>query len=122
MQMRNALEVAVLPQGLYLRVMPFFGAGHPPVCIPWDAVTHVYRKETPTWNAMRLMVAVPEREKPIQMTLPGACLDDATSYLPPAQDGPVGPQYSWPVIALTVGKFVFVVVVAFVLTVWFTIL
>ena len=32
---RNCLHVSLLPQGLYISVVPLFGRGHAPLLIPW---------------------------------------------------------------------------------------
>jgi len=58
---RNALNIGTTSDALYLSVFPFFRLGHPPLLIPWSAITRVEQVSRWFWltDYYRLQVGSP---------------------------------------------------------------
>jgi len=42
---RSVLTIGVLPEGLYLAIIPPFNIGSPPLLIPWSKLHHIHRRK-----------------------------------------------------------------------------
>jgi hypothetical protein len=102
----NLFEIAAQPDGLYLTMPRPFAPGHPPLLIPWEAVTYRVRQKTWLRDWTQLFVSVGSEAEPVPITLDSSLLNAVHDQLPPIQPGEVRWIMSWSVIALRMGLFV----------------
>ena len=75
---KGCLNIGVTSQGLYLSVFPLFSLGHPPLLIPWSAVTRAEHTKFMFQEGYRLYIGSPLITK---MHLPKHALTDAVTVL-----------------------------------------
>lgn len=63
----NCLNVTLAKEGIHLSVVFLFRIGHPPVLIPWDAVTDVQAYDFLFFRWVRLILSVADTEVTIQL-------------------------------------------------------
>lgn len=54
------LTVILAPDGFFLKVMPFFRPGHPPLFIPWSEITERDSTRFLRWEMVRLRIGNPK--------------------------------------------------------------
>jgi hypothetical protein len=100
------LEVAARAEGLYLAMLPPFHLKHPPLLIPWNAITHGVRQQRWLLDRTQLFVQVGTDAEPVPITLESSLLDVARDQLPPIQSGVVYRVMSWQIIILSICLFI----------------
>lgn len=68
------LTVTIAPDGFFLEVMALFRPGHPPLFIPWSAVTHREVLRVLRWDMISLRIGSP-KVATIALALPGKLFD-----------------------------------------------
>lgn len=53
---RSSVNIIVSYEGVYLRPIFFFRAGHPPLLIPWEAVTSIEETDMSIFSSTRLEI------------------------------------------------------------------
>lgn len=67
-QYKGCLTIGLCDEGMYLKVLPLFAVGHPPLLIPWQAIERVQNRRLWRFDSFVLTVRVAQF-KTVEITL-----------------------------------------------------